>query len=236
MTDNMGRRFLAALQLADSFFPSGMYAHSQGLESMASRRLVTGADDVERYLRNLLVWSVLPSDGVALLNANGAALGNDVTTVVDIDWHLQAMKLPEEMRMASCHAGRRVLDESVPLTFDSDGAAPCTVYRRMVVGGDAPGTGAVALGVVSAAVGIERESALLMFCHSFAVGVLGAAQRLLPLTHSQAQMILRRLHEPVTELADDLSGRPWHGMTSFTPQADIASMLHEHDDIRMFAS
>ena len=29
-----------------------------------------------------------------------------------------------------------------------------------------------------------------MFCHSFAVGVLGAAQRLLPITHSEAQQIL----------------------------------------------
>lgn len=236
MAANEGRRFLAALQLADSFFPSGMYAHSQGLESMASRGWVDSADGVEQYLRNLLVWSVLPSDGVALLNAHGAALDSDMPTVVDIDWHLHAMKLPEEMRVASCHAGRRVLAESVPLMGYGDGQALCSDYRRMVGGGDAPGTGAVALGTVAAAVGIERESALLVFCHSFAVGALGAAQRLLPLTHSQAQMILHRLHEPVTELADDLSGRHWRDMTSFTPQADIASMLHEHDDIRMFAS
>ena len=236
MTADIGRSFLTALQLADSFFPSGMYAHSQGLESMASHGWVTGVDEVEQYLRNLLVWSVLPSDGVALLNAHAAALDNDTATVVDVDWHLHAMKLPEEMRVASCHAGRRVLDEAVPLMDESDGAALCLEFRRMVAGGNAPGTGAVALGVVAAAVGIDRDTALLMFCHSFAVGVLGAAQRLLPLTHTQAQMILHRLHEPVAELADDLRGRHWHGMTSFAPQADIASMLHEHDDIRMFAS
>ena len=236
MTANTGRRFLAALQLADSFFPSGMYAHSQGLESMASRGWVTGADGVERYLHNLLIRSVLPSDGVALLSAHSAAQDYDMTTLVDIDWRLHAMKLPEEMRVASCHAGRRILDETASLIEDGGGSTVCSEFRRMVVGGDAPGTGAVALAVVSAAVGIDRETALLMFCHSFAVGVLGAAQRLLPLTHSQAQLILRRLHEPVTELADDLSGRHWRDMTSFTPQADIASMQHEHDDIRMFAS
>lgn len=44
--EQSGRRFLAALQLADSFFPAGAYAHSQGLESMVSRCWVNDADDV----------------------------------------------------------------------------------------------------------------------------------------------------------------------------------------------
>ena len=236
MTKDAGRSFLTALQLADSFFPSGMYAHSQGLESMVSHRWASTPDDVEQYLRNLLVWSVLPSDGVALLNAHGAAQNGDLATLVEIDWHLHALKLPAEMRQASRHAGRRILDESVPLIATEDASSVCTGFRRMVTDGETPGTGAVALGVVADAVGIDADTALLMFCHSFAVGVLGAAQRLLPLTHSQAQMILHRLHEPATRVAADLRARDWRDMTSFTPQADIAAMLHEHDDVRMFAS
>ena len=227
--------FLTALQLADSFFPSGMYAHSQGLESMVSRQWVANADDVEQYLRNLLIRSALPSDGVAALNAHAAAGEGDLDTLADIDRHLHAMKLPEELRLASRHSGRRILDESASVLAD-DADSTVRGFRRSVADGDAPGTGAVALAVVADAAGIDAGTALMMFVHSFAVGVLGAAQRLLPLTHSEAQLILHRLHGPATELAKQLEDRHWRDMTAFTPQADIAAMLHEHDEIKMFAS
>ena len=228
--------FLAALQLADSFFPSGTYAHSQGLEGMVTRGWVRNADDLGEYLRNLLTWSILPCDGVALLNAHRAARDGDLATLVDIDWHLHAMKLPAELRVASGHAGRRILDETAPLLEGRSESAVHGEFRRLVTERETPGTGAVALGVASCAVGIDAENALLMHCHSFAVGVLGAAQRLLPFTHSEAQRILHGLHGPVTAMAYEIADRDWREMTSFNPQADIAAMLHEHDDVRMFAS
>ena len=236
MTGDSARRFLTALQLADSFFPSGMYAHSHGLESMVSRRWVNDAREVREYLRNALVWSVLPSDGVALVNARAAAQMGDLDTASDIDQHLYSMKLPEELRLASCLAGRRILDETTPLLTDRAESSVCAYFRQMVADQDTPGTGAVALGVVACAAGIDGATALLAFCHSFAVGLLGAAQRLLPLTHSEAQQVLYSLHEPLAEMVAEIETRHWLDMTSFTPQADIAAMLHEHDEVRMFAS
>ena len=228
--------FLAALQLADSFFPSGTYAHSQGLEGMATRGWVRNADDLGEYLRNLLTWSILPCDGVALLNAHRAAQDGDLATLVDTDWRLHAMKLPAELRVASGHAGRRILDETAPLLLGETGCAVHGEFRWLVTERETPGTGAVALGVASCAAGIDAENALLMHCHSFAVGVLGAAQRLLPITHTDAQRVLRSLHEPVIGATTALQHRDWREMTSFAPQTDIASMMHEHDDVRMFAS
>ena len=236
MTDATSQQFLVALQLADSFFPTGMYAHSQGLESMVARRWVRSADAVQQMLTNLLTWSVLPSDGVALLNAGRAASRGDSSELAAIDWHLHAMKLPAETRAASRQTGRRILDESA-LLLGSD--RPCPVYERYradVASRRAPGTGAVALGVTAGAAGIPPQTALLLFCHSFAVGVLGAAQRLLPMTHSEVQQILHSLHEPIAALSDEIQHRPWQQMTSFAPHSDIASMLHESDDLRMFAS
>ncbi len=231
-----GRRLLAALQLADSFFPSGMYAHSQGLESMVSCRWVTGPDDVEEYLRDLLVGSILPSDGVALLNAHSAASNRDLATLTEIDQHLNAMKLPGELRQASRHAGRRILDESAALLEEQAGSSICAEFRRLVAAQKTAGTGAVALGAVAHAAGIDAETGLLMFCHSFAVGVLGATQRLMPLTHSQAQQILKSLHDPMAGMAAEIATRHWRDMTSFSPMADIAAMLHETNEMRMFAS
>ncbi len=236
MTEASGPSFLTALQLADSFFPTGMYAHSHGLEGMAARGWVSNPREVGDFLHNLLAWSVMPADGVALLNAHAAARDARLSELVDIDRHLHAMKLPVESRLASCHAGRRLLDESDALLSGPDGSTVRSDFRSLVARRETPGTGAVAMGVVAHAGGIAADTALLMFCHSFAVGVLGAAQRLLPLSHSDAQLILRSLHAPMASLAAELQSRHWREMTSFTPQADIAVMLHENDDVRMFAS
>ena len=156
--DDGSASFLAALQLADSFFPSGAYAHSQGLEGMVTRGWVRNADDLGKYLHNLLVWSILPCDGVALLNGHLAARDGDLATLADIDRHLHTMKLPEELRQASCHAGRRILDETAPLVCGRAGSAVHGEFRQLVLQRSTPGTGAVALGVASYAAGIAGRN------------------------------------------------------------------------------
>ena len=236
MFEDSPQSFLAVLQLADSFFPTGAYAQSQGLEGMVAQGWVSGADEVLEYLADLLVGSVLPSDGVALLHAHRLAGEGDLKTLVQVDRRLHAMRLPEEIRLASTQSGRRFLDESYALLGTGEVPTVLDDYRAAVSAGDAPGTAAVAFALSARAVGIEAESALYAWCHSFVVGVLGAAQRLLPLSHSDAQRILRSLHADIGAGCREIKDRDWKDMTSFTPLADIASMRHEAAEVRMFAS
>ena len=114
-SDTTGLNLLRTLQLADSFFPTGAYAHSQGLEGMAALGWVRDARGVGEYLAELLTGAVLPSDGVALRHAHRAAGAGDLDTITGIDRLLHAMKLPEELRRASTQSGRRFLDESIAL-------------------------------------------------------------------------------------------------------------------------
>ena len=79
--------------------------HSQGLESIVSRRRVCDADGVAQYLHNPLPGSILPAAGVALRNAHAAASDADLDALCEIDRHLYAMKLPEELRLAPNHVG-----------------------------------------------------------------------------------------------------------------------------------
>ena len=227
---------LATLQLADSFFPTGAYAHSQGLEGMVAHGWVSNSAEVKEYLTELLMGAVLPSDGVALLNAHRSAAKADPAAIREIDRRLHAMKLPEKMRLASTQSGRRFLDESLALLVGSPVPSVFEQYRSDVVAHLVPGSASVAFAISAWAVDIEAAAALYAFCHSFAVGVLGAAQRLLPMTHGEAQQILRSLHDPIAAGAEEIGGRHWRDMISFTPQADIASMRHQHADVRMFAS
>ena len=224
--------FLAALQLADSFFPTGMYAHSHGLEPMAARGLVATAEDVEEFLVKQLTWSVAPSDGVALLNAHAAAGNGDLELLKRIDHLLCSMKLPSELRAASGQLGRRLLAETGPFESSPIHAEYAAAVSRQ----ECPGNGAVALGLIAYASNISAEQAFLVFCHGHAVSVLGAAMRLLQMSHIDAQAVLRRLHPRLAETVHEIRGRPWEEMTSFSPALDVMSMAHENDDLRLFAS
>ena len=219
-----GRKaFLTALRLSDSFFPTGMYAHYHGLEPMAARGLVATPADVERFLTSQLTWSVLPSDGVALLNSHAAAEAGDLERLRRIDQLLWALKLPAELRAASTQLGWRLLAETGPFP-------DCPIHGKfagLVTERESPGNGAVALGVIAEANEIPAEEAVLVLCHSHSVSVLGAAMRLLPMSHTDCQAILGRLYTGLAEALDDIEGTPWEPMTSFSPNLDIASMGHE---------
>lgn len=232
MVEGSPTNLLSALQLADSFFPSGMYAHSHGLEGMVNRGLVKAAPDVAEFLENQFVWSVMPSDGVALLEAYRATEHGDLDQVCSIDELLLAMKSSTELRTASTQYGHRVLFQ----TEDWVSHPVRGEYIRRVVARTAPGNSAVALGVTGSALDLGANATLMVFCHSHAVSILGAASRLLPFSHTEAQEILRGLHPLFDRLTVEIWDRRWSDMTAFTPELDLVSMGHEYDDLRMFAS
>ncbi len=209
-----------------------MYAHSHGLEAMTNRGLVDSVEGIEDFLTGQLIWSVLPSDGVALLNAHAATIVDDLELIVQIDQLLWTLKLPSELRRASEQLGRRLLSETQSFEARQIHADYWTTVRR----GESPGNGAVALAMIAQGANLSAEQALLVFCHGHAVSILGAAMRLLPVSHTDAQNILRRLHPTLAETVGKIQKRSWDEMTSFTPAMDIVSMSHGPDDVRMFAS
>ena len=189
----------------------------------------------------------MPSDGVALLESCRAAAQGDLSQIVAIDELLLAMKAPAELRNASTQLGLRLLSEA----GEWASLPPHSLlaeYARLVragnypghapgyVPGYAPGNGAVALGVVGQALGVDAAATLMVLCHSYAVSVLGAASRLMPFARTDAQAILRRLHPLLEWLSGEIWQRHWSEMRAFSPELDLAAMSHEWDEVRLFAS
>jgi urease accessory protein len=223
---------LALLQLSDSFFPTGMFAHSLGLEGMVRRGRVRSLDDLERLLLATLTHAVIPSDGVALLNAHRVVPCGDLDELCRIDARLSLMKASPELRAASQQHGRRLLSETAVFTDDQTLAE----YRARIMSRLSPGTGAVALGAVSGALGIDAELALAGYVHGYMMSMTSAAIRLLPLSNTDCQLMVHRVQNSILERLDSVRDRSWREMSAFTPELDIASIGHQHDDLRMFAS
>ena len=226
-----GVEFLSALQLSDTFFPTGLYTLSHGFEAFVQAGLVSKAD-VEVLLRDYLENVLGPADAVALSQAHGATQGRDLARLMEIDRRLFAMKLVREPRESSRRVGRRILTTVVKLNPD----ALLQDYRVAVDAGTCPGNSAVVLGASAAALGIGRREAMLMELYTFTASILGAAIRLIRLDHEEAQLILARLKPLMLQVVHANMDKSLEEMRAFAPLIDIMGMAHERAPIRLFIS
>ncbi|EFE66644.1 LOW QUALITY PROTEIN: urease accessory protein UreF, partial [Streptomyces viridosporus ATCC 14672] len=152
--------------------------------------------------------------------------------VAATDRRLHATKLNREMRQAATRTGRQLLDLAAEV-FGTPGIAG---YHRTVTARRAPGTQAVAAGVVYAETGVPVRQAvaadLFAFCASFA----GAALRLRLTDHRLAQVLLRRTAPVIEETTRQALTRGLDDLGATTFAADVMSARHERAEARLFAS
>lgn len=223
---------LEAFRLADSFLPVGTYTASYGLEQFVQAERVSNADDLAALLETYLERQVGPADLVALRAAHAAAREGDVDGVCRADRRLAAVTLAAEFRTSAEQSGGRLLSLQRELRDD----ARLDRYGERAAAGDAPGNYPVVLGAATAVAGVDEREACLLCCHGFATGVVGAAQRVLSLGHTDAQRILDGLRPTMVDAVDDSAGRGLDDLTPFAPLVDVLSAAHERADRRLFTS
>jgi urease accessory protein len=223
--------FLSSLQLADSFFPNGLYTLSHGLESYAQAGLVT-PHSLEPLVIDLLRHSAGPADGIALACAHRTVTSQETQLSVEADRRLTAVKLAREPREASLRTGRQLLS----LGAEIFGGEHLSSYLSLVRGGEAPGNHAVVLGLTMGTLGIPVEQAVAGELYAFASSCLGAVLRMALIDHRATQAMLHRLKPVIAEVVDDcLDREPWE-IGGCVPLAEVMAMRHEVADVRLFAS
>ncbi|AWB27241.1 urease accessory protein UreF [Halococcoides cellulosivorans] len=219
---------LAAFQLADSFLPTGSYAHSYGLEQCVVDDRVGSVDELRGFLDRALTRQIGPSDMVALRAAHRAARDGDVAGVVQADRRLEAATLPAEFRESARRAGERLAE----IWVETRDAPLIASYRDR----DPPHQGPAVLGAVAAVADIDADRACRLHGYRYCSDLLGAGQRLLSLGHTDAQRILTDLGPAIETAVADSADRPLDRIGGTTPLIDIASARHERADRRLFRS
>ncbi|MGH8900950.1 MAG: urease accessory protein UreF [Egibacteraceae bacterium] len=223
---------LGALQLADSFFPSGLYTLSHGLESFVQSGWVASGEELEALMEDYLTAVVGSADAVAAAEAARCAAAAAVATILEVDRRLFSMKLAHEAAVSSVRTGRQLLTMARDLCEDST----LERYAGRVSADQAPGTYAVVLGVFGGAWGLSPAEVALVELYCFATGLLGAALRTMRLGHAQAQGILHRLKPVIGVLAQQAARTGYQDMCTFAPAIEIMQMRHERAEVRLFAS
>jgi len=226
---------IKGLRFVDSFFPSGGYAFSSGVEAAVQGGAVGNAEDLDRYVTDLFRSGTGQCEAVAVARAWMAVTSDKLQVAKDADLELDAMKLCRETRMASRQMGRQVLKIATEQQKGQQGvAAILTGYQAEVEAGRSPGHLAVSLGLTLGACGWSQEGAVAAYLYQSAVGLVSAALKLLPIGQREAQ----RLLESWLPLIEDLSRERESGptMTSWVPVQDIYAMRHSRLTSRLFRS
>ena len=220
---------LSMLQLSDSFFPTGMYTMSNGLETLFYQNKVRDAKQLQMLIESCIRMQVGVADCVALGNAIDAANVSNIRSIIEIDQTLYAMKLVKEIREASVRSGLQLLNCVNAFTKNS----LLNRYRKAIINGKASGIYPVALGIASNIAGISKHNAALILLYSFSVSFVGAALRLGIIDHNQGQKIIHALKPTIVEAAKNVN-KPLKAMWQFSPVLDIAQMMHERIENKMF--
>ena len=129
---------LLAMQQADSAFPSGAFAFSNGIEGLAALPYAFDRDALKRHAEAAIRHRWAGTDRVAMIVAHRA--DGDLDRLETVDRAIEAATLPESMRTGSRRAGRALLTTHARLgTLKADGlrtaiaggASDCRRRRRL---------------------------------------------------------------------------------------------------------
>ena len=221
---------LTLMQLSDSFFPSGLYTLSNGLETIFDEKRASSEGDVYDFLEVTLEQQLGPADSVALSNAYDCAKSKDISGIIRCDNVLYSMKLIQESRAASCRAGSQMLKCIVAISSDSF----LKSYSEKISKNDSPGTHPVVAGVCSFVMGIKKEQARQMMMYGFCVSTTGAALRLGMIDHIQSQKILHKIKPKIQQTLEKFVDTKINDCWQFSPQYDLIQMTHEKKFSKMF--
>ena len=221
---------ISILQLSDSFFPTGLYATSSGLEALSQTKKLR-SKDISQFITMQLQQAMGPSDCTAMGYAYESCKRNDIVELLHADESLYYMKLIEETRIASTRSGNQLLK---CVSSFAKNKKMLKEYQIAISKGKATGVYAVSFGVVTSSLNIPKKKAGMMLLYGLAVSIVGAAMRLGILQHFEGQKIIHELGPVILHAVLENVDRPISSMWQFAPSLDILQMKHEAMSSKMF--
>lgn len=217
------------LQFADSAFPIGSFAFSDGLETAVSEGLVGDAETLAAYTEGI-VRRTAHTDAVAALHTAHACRHSDYPAVCEADGALLRTKLNDEARKMQQRTGRKLTELAAAL-FDDP---MLKRWHADVKAERTAGCCPVAQGLLFAVCGLSDEALFATLLYGAANRVLNAALRCVRVSHIDTQRILTDLGTRIEMLYAETTDMELEDMYAFTPQIDLLAALHEKGAGRLF--
>jgi urease accessory protein len=224
---------ISALQLSDSFFPTGMYTTSNGLEALfyKNQRKQSNPNELLEMIKVYLACQIGPADCTALGNSYDCAQRQDLGALIEIDRMIFSMKLVREIRDASARSGSQLIRCLVSFITNDN---ILSKFNDAIRDGRASGVFPVAFAIACNVLDISKNTAGLMMLYSFTVSMVGAALRLGMLQHYDGQRVIHEIKPEISKIVESCIERPLSSMWQFAPGIDILQIKHERMNSKMF--
>jgi urease accessory protein len=213
---------LRLLQLFDSQFPVGAFAHSGGIETYAA----LGGSLAE--LRDVLLAQIELGWGRgelagAWLAWHAADPGQPPDALSRLAQLIDAIKVIPSVRDTSLGLGRRTRDLLARLYPDA--AVDVTPPHHAVV-----------IGAAGRRLDAAPRDLLLAYGQSLALGTLTAGLRCMPVSPAQAQLLLVEAQPLLVRAVDRVAADPEGSLFTATPALDIRTFQQAQLHTRLFQS
>src|SRR5215510_11039689 len=220
-----------ALQFGDSMFPIGGFSFSSGLESAIQKSVVIDAATLRAFTRTA-VEQAARGDGIALIHAHRAAAAGDIDALIRIDEQATARKLSEEMRTMSLRMGKKFTEMGVLMI----GAPLLCRWRDCISTSATPGCYPVALAINFSVQKLPALGAFIVHQYGVAAAILGAALRLMKISHVETQKILYELSGRAEAAHEIAAAARLSDMSGYAPLTEILAAVHAKAHVRLFMS
>jgi urease accessory protein len=211
------------LQLADSAFPIGGFAHSGGLEALVQARELPALEPFCRELIDQTACGALPLAGAAW---------DAPARLAELDARSRAILWSHVAARASRAQGRALLDVAAR-AFGDDAL---TAARERCVRGELDGHLAPAFGFACRVLGVARDDTLAGLLHVALRGALSAAVRLGAAGPTEAQALHLRLHPALAAALDRGAALGADDVAQTAPLLELFQATHDQLYSRLFQS
>ncbi|AQS41224.1 MAG: Urease accessory protein UreF (precursor) [Candidatus Tokpelaia hoelldobleri] len=215
------QQLLRLMTLLSPVFPVGSFSYSHGLEQAVHDGLINNCAEAGHWLRNLLHKGTAHNDVIFL--AQAWQLVNDDEDISELAQLACALSGSREREMETLLQGKAFLKAVMDYDFIFDGIGENLPYP-------------VAVGAVSARMGLERTSAVTAYLHAFVSNLVQAALRLVPLGQKDGVKLLHVLEEDILALGEQASRLTCADLGAAALMSDICAMRHETLYSRIFRS
>lgn len=206
---------LRLTQLLSPAFPIGAFAHSQGLEAAIAARQVTDESSLRDWVEAVILHGSGRMDAIFLIAAR--APGADLPALAD----LARAYMPSQGRAREAdELGRAFGTQIAAITGEEPPLLPLPL----------------AAGVATRKLAIGDAEVLALWLQGLAAQLISVAVRFVPLGQSAGQRVLAGLGPLIVRAAADYARLGPDDLGSCTLGADIASMVQETLEVRIFRS
>ena len=219
------RTSLLVLQLADSAFPIGGFAHSNGLESAVKWGELGGDYDLQRFFRD----SLLQVGRGSLPTIQAAYRGHSFS---ELDWQCDRFLNNHVANRASRRQGQALVNTSCCVFPFSE----LTRIRLFIRGQNLPCHLAPAFGCVLSTLQVNEEETLRLFLFMTLRSLVSSAVRLSLVGPLRGQSIQYELSPYVEHVLDRCVGASADDIVQTSPVIDVLQATHDRLYSRLFQS